>query len=328
MLVDPADHLPSGLVARRWRTSPGGTPDPADVDAMLATACASEVSAIGAPDTTAVDIEEMFGSPGTDHDSSVIVEEAGTTLGFAWVEKDPLLAESWIDPYVFPVREDLLDGLLRYAVAVAHEHRREFPDQPTWQLRSGSFATDALQCSALERVGFQRVRRFWRMRIDLSGTRAESRTLPSGVEIHDAATDPLRGQLYEVETTAFRDHWNHEAVRPYDQWFAYFDLPYLDPGGWWLLTVDGVPAASCILDDSRRDIGEGYVRSLGVLREFRGRGLARLLLARAFDYYRDRGYVGVQLGVDSESPTGANHLYESMGMTPHRVIDAWGIPIG
>ena len=91
--------------------------------------------------------------------------------------------------------------------------------------------------------------------------------------------------------------------------------------------MDGVPAAVCILDDSRRDIGEGYVRSLGVLREYRGRGLARLLLERAFDYYRGRGMVGVQLGVDSASPTGANHLYEKVGMTPHRVIDAWSRPI-
>ena len=28
-------------------------------------------------------------------------------------------------------------------------------------------------------------------------------------------------------------------------------------------------------------------------------------------------------GVNCESPTGANHLYESVGMRPHRVIDAW-----
>jgi ribosomal protein S18 acetylase RimI-like enzyme len=81
------------------------------------------------------------------------------------------------------------------------------------------------------------------------------------------------------------------------------------------------------MDDSRLEVREGYVRSLGVLREFRGRGLASLLLQRAFAYYRDRGCVSVSLGVDSASPTGANHLYEKVGMRSHRVIDAWSLPI-
>jgi hypothetical protein len=35
----------------------------------------------------------------------------------------------------------------------------------------------------------------------------------------------------------------------------------------------------------------------------------------------------VQLGVDSESPTGAVRLYERVGMRPLRVIDAWSLPI-
>ena len=68
-----------------------------------------------------------------------------------------------------------------------------------------------------------------------------------------------------------------------------------------------------------------HIGSLGVLREFRGRGLAKLLLQRAFAGYAERGLRGVQLGVDSTSPTGANHLYESVGMRPHRVIDAWAL---
>ncbi len=86
-------------------------------------------------------------------------------------------------------------------------------------------------------------------------------------------------------------------------------------------------AAICIVDDSRADLGDGYVRTLGVARDFRGRGLATLLLEHSFVYYRDRGRRAVQLGVDSESPTGANHLYEKVGMRPLRVIDAWSLPL-
>jgi ribosomal protein S18 acetylase RimI-like enzyme len=326
MSVDATALLPDGLVVRPWRRDAQAVADPRDVQLLLDLVLAAERAAIGETDSTRDDIEEMFASPTTDHDACVVVQDGGDPVAFAWMEYDPTTAESWIDACVLPDRGELLDGLLTYAIAVAKDHRTRVPDAAAWSLRSGSFASDAPLAAALERAGFERVRRFWRMRIDLTTSDIAARPLPSGVEILDARADPLRRTAYDVQTTAFHDHWNH-TTRPYDEWFSFFDKPYLDPGGWWLVTVDDVPAAVCILDDSRRDIDEGYVRSLGVLREFRGRGLGRLLLERAFAYYRGRGMVGVQLGVDSESPTGANHLYESVGMTPHRVIDAWSRPI-
>jgi ribosomal protein S18 acetylase RimI-like enzyme len=60
----------------------------------------------------------------------------------------------------------------------------------------------------------------------------------------------------------------------------------------------------------------GWVATLGVRRAWRGRGIARSLLATAFAEYRRRGKRGVSLGVDAESPTGANRLYERVGMRP------------
>jgi ribosomal protein S18 acetylase RimI-like enzyme len=59
----------------------------------------------------------------------------------------------------------------------------------------------------------------------------------------------------------------------------------------------------------------GYVRILGVQKAWRGRGLARALLLSAFSDYRQRGCLGVQLGVDTGNTTGATRLYESVGMT-------------
>jgi ribosomal protein S18 acetylase RimI-like enzyme len=51
-----------------------------------------------------------------------------------------------------------------------------------------------------------------------------------------------------------------------------------------------------------------------VRREFRGRGYAKALLYRTFAEFWDRGVPRVTLGVDAASPTGATHLYESVGM--------------
>ncbi len=325
--MDLRPLLPDGLTVRRPRLGESGTPVAEDRDAILALCRASEQRAIGDSDTTADEIDEMFTLPMTDLEHTLMVHDGDALVGFVWTECDAATGESWLDVYVGPDRVDVADAFVAFGTGLAREHRAAHPEATSWSLRSGCFVDDAETSGALERGGFERVRRFWRMRVDLDGYDAVAPPLPPGVEILDGLAPERRRTTYEVQSTAFDDHWNH-TTRPFDEWFAFFDQPYLDPEGWWLLTVDGRPAAVCILDDSRREISEGYVRSLGVLREFRGQGLAKLLLLRAFSLYAERGMRGVQLGVDSTSPTGANHLYEAVGMRPHRVIDAWALWLG
>ena len=59
----------------------------------------------------------------------------------------------------------------------------------------------------------------------------------------------------------------------------------------------------------------GWVASLGVRRPWRGAGSgAALLLRRVRASSSAAGMTRVGLGVDAESPTGANRLYERVGM--------------
>jgi ribosomal protein S18 acetylase RimI-like enzyme len=196
-------------------------------------------------------------------------------------------------------------------------------------VRSGCFGTDAVLVEGLESAGFACVRRFYRMRIDLTVADLPdvAPPLPDGVRLVVARTDEERRRLYAVQQASFADHWNH-TDRSYEEYLEHSDgKGGDDPDGWWLLEVRGVPAGVCILDETRADLGDGNVRTLGVAREFRGRGLAQLMLNRAFVHYRDRGRSGVQLGVDSTSPTGADHLYRKVGMQVVREIDAWAHPL-
>ncbi len=325
-------RLPDGLAARpaRYRDDGSGpVGDPADLDAVLTLVRACETVTIGEQDSTRDEVEEMFRSPITDRLTTTMVHDGDTLVGFVWVECDPTGGNTWIDVYVDPPRPDLVGAFIDFGRAVARAHRAAASGSTTWRLRSGSYAQDVALASAFEHHGLTRVRRFWRMRIDLTsaGLPSSEPPLPDEVAILDGCTEPVRRTLFETESAAFADHWDH-VERPYEEWLDYVTARAgNDPDGWWLLTVGGAPAAVCIIDESRAETGDGYIRSLSVLREFRGRGLAKLLLRRAFVRYRDRGRLGVQLGVDSESPTGANHLYESVGMRPHRVIDAWEIPI-
>ena len=58
-------------------------------------------------------------------------------------------------------------------------------------------------------------------------------------------------------------------------------------------------------------------------REARGRGIGEALLRRSFVKFYELGKLGAQLVVDSESSTGANRLYERVGMTAQPRFANW-----
>ena len=75
------------------------------------------------------------------------------------------------------------------------------------------------------------------------------------------------------------------------------------------------------------EVGSSYVSMLGVLPQFRGRGLGRALLLTAFAEAARRGRTSVRLGVDTENGTGAPALYAGVGMTPVETIEAYEQPL-
>jgi ribosomal protein S18 acetylase RimI-like enzyme len=58
----------------------------------------------------------------------------------------------------------------------------------------------------------------------------------------------------------------------------------------------------------------GYIYDLGVRPAWRKRGIALALLHHTFAEFHRRGYVAVELDVDSQSLTGALRVYERAGM--------------
>jgi ribosomal protein S18 acetylase RimI-like enzyme len=79
----------------------------------------------------------------------------------------------------------------------------------------------------------------------------------------------------------------------------------------------------CLGDESKADEGGGFVRTLGVSRPARGRGVARALLRTAFAEYQGRGRAFVQLAVDAGNTTGATRLYVGVGMRAVTTIDTY-----
>ncbi len=326
----PADPtLPPGHAVRAVAYGPDGTVSDADLDVVTAVVHRSEQRVLGGPDTTRAEVQEMLTTPDVVRSESYVVQAAGRVVAGGWIEADAASRELWCETYVDPGHADaerLRAALVERAMA---RGRAVVGDREGWRLRAGAYEAEADYRTALTERGYTLLRRFWRMEIasDSPDVPAVMPDLPPGVTIDTGEDDAHRRALYEVDQVAFLDHWNF-APRSYDE---VWERVRAEAGArgeyWWLLRVAGDPAGLCMLNESRLDAGELYVANLGILPDYRRRGLARLLLQRAFVTARDAGLAGASLHVDAASPTGATRLYQSVGMRAALVIDSFELAV-
>ncbi len=168
--------------------------------------------------------------------------------------------------------------------------------------------------------GYRHVRSFYRMAIELDDAPPVEPDWPEGVEVRTFRPGDDDRATYEAMEEAFQDHWGH-GRREFEDWrHRRLERPGFDPSLWHLAVADGrvVGASLC---DIHGD--ENWVSTLGVVREWRGRGLGMALLRHSFVEFHCRGGRRVVLGVDAESLTGATRLYERAGMHVDRQYDRY-----
>lgn len=188
------------------------------------------------------------------------------------------------------------------------------------RLLSGGWKSQDAVLAELQRRGFRLTRTSFRMAIDLDEPSPDPEW-PAGIEPRAFRPGDER-VFYELHQETFADTWE-PIEETYEEWAHQFLVPeVLVPELWTLAVADGEPVGLALCHPHAVDPELGWVRLLGVHRSARGRGLGRALLLRAFAQFRSRGLKRVGLGVDGESPTGANALYESVGM---RVVSQFAI---
>ncbi|WP_344179813.1 GNAT family N-acetyltransferase [Kribbella lupini] len=158
------------------------------------------------------------------------------------------------------------------------------------------------------------------MRIDHTGPIAVPKP-PAGVTLTEGLYDEeTRREAYAVLADGFADQ-QADAMPPYDEWTA-------DRSRVALAALDGNPVAAIVTEDTYAETEHcGYVGRLAVLPEARGRGLGRFLLQHTFATDAAAGLAGTMLDVDSNNPTPALGLYESVGLRTLRVSDDWSLEI-
>lgn len=180
------------------------------------------------------------------------------------------------------------------------------------RLLSGAWSSSPDVLRELERRGFGLVRHSLRMQIDLAGE-IPSPEWPDGIEVRTYRDGDAR-LFYDLEQETFADSWepDNDTFEEWSHWLL--QPPAFVPDLWFLAHVNGEPAGFSVCHPRPASVALGWVRLLGVRRPWRRRGLGRALLLHAFSEFRARGFERVGLGVDATSLTGANVLYDRVGM--------------
>jgi mycothiol synthase len=140
--------------------------------------------------------------------------------------------------------------------------------------------------------------------------------MPAGLEIRPVKREHLR-QIFDATNEAFRDHW---GARDYSE--AQYQLQMEDKDfhpELWKVAWEGDQVAGAIHNFVDSDENEEYKRKRGYTediitrRPWRKQGLARALLVRSMQMFKEMGFTETALGVDSQNTSGAFRLYEGVG---------------
>ncbi len=263
-------------------------------------------------------------------DTLVAVLPDGRVIGYGEVEDvEPphVRAGSWIRVHPefqgFGLEEQLLDWIERRALRTVDKaplHARVI-------LTQGVSDEDKTMQALFERRGFQLVRHFWRMVIDLESD-IPVPAWPQGVHVRTLVLEEDLEAMVRAFRDSFCDHWGHvempfeDELKQWSHWIH--NDPEFDESLTFLAIANGeiVALASCDPRDTE-DQATGHVAILGVTRAWRRRGIALALLHHVFREFKTRGQARVSLGVDAASLTGAVRLYEAAGMKMSRQFNAF-----
>jgi mycothiol synthase len=140
--------------------------------------------------------------------------------------------------------------------------------------------------------------------------------LPDGIEIRPVLPEHHRA-IFDADDEAFLDHWGHREVGEED-FRRLFALPDLDTR-LWSVAWDGDEVVGSVQtfvwrkENETLGVRRGWLERISVRRPWRRQGVARALIVDALERLRAIGMDEAMLGVDSENPTGALPLYESLG---------------
>lgn len=290
----------------------------------------------GANDT---DFDEMmvdWTSPGVNLDelARVVENQQGKIIGYVevWDISEPHVVKyTWGCMHPDAWDEDVFRAMMSWAEKRSRERIALAPEGTKVVMNQGMSNLDIRKKKALEAYGYQNVRNFFRMVIDLNQMPPEPQ-IPEGLTIVPINMDKELRPTLEAMEEAFSDHWGHvphSVDEQMGQWQHYIqESKDFDPSVWFLAKDGDEIAGVCRCSNKlTEDPDMAWVSQLCVRRPWRRRGLGMAMLQHAFGEFYRRGKQRVGLGVDATSLTNATQLYERAGMHVARQYDTYSFEI-
>ena len=301
--------LDTGLVLRpvEWR-------DLEAVAQLIYDVCAADGDTSVA--VTPEELRHEWENPGfeLERDAFLVETGDGRVVGFEEFSNTHKHAVLGTDGYVHPdfKGRGIGTALLRATEKRAREERLLAEPDVRISLRSTQDNHDSAGHDLHRNEGYQPLRYHWRMEIVLNEPPQEPK-LPQGIELRPFVKGEQDVAVWNAQNESFRDHWGSHDVTLEEWRRSRFDDPEFDPS-LWKIAWEGNEVAGISLNRYR--MGIGWIRTLGVRRPWRKRGLGEALLLHSFAEFYRRGKKTIGLGVDAQNPTGATRLYQKAGMYP------------
>ena len=296
----------------------------------LFNACSQKL--FGWNDTTLDELMNDWTSPGINVTETIrVLENAqGEIVGYidVWDNTKPhVIKYIWGVLHPDAWDKNLYQQMLSWAEKTARNRVNLAPEGARVIMKQGTSVKDISRKEAMEAFGFDLVRHFYRMQIDLDEQPLEP-SVPDGIVITPIEMETELQDAILAMDDAFKDHWGHVET-PADellpQWEHYLENDKDFDPTLWFLAKDGKQIAGVCRCSNKlaEDPDMGWINQLCVGKPWRRKGLGMALLLTAFDEFHKRGKQRVGLGVDASSLTNATRLYEKAGMHVSQQYDTY-----
>ncbi len=276
-----------------------------DAAAVTAIVAACEASLYGRSDYAQTDLEDEWLELDLEHNTRV-VRDGDRVVGYGALHE---LGALWrVEGYVDPAAAGR--GIGRTIAAGLEE---EAAGRGAHRVQNSVLEADSAACSLLESLGYQAVRVFRELRIELD-TRPSAPEWPDGLRVDRFDPDRDAVAFHAAHQEAFADHWDF-TPRDFETWSnSHLAGERFDPTLWCVIRDgDEIAAGTICTGDT---YGGGFIHVLFTRRPWRKRGVGAALLSDSFGRFWARGEHSIGLSVDAANDTGAFRLYERAGMSP------------
>jgi mycothiol synthase len=328
MIAQALTELPA-LAGYTFRPMQGESDLPSMVDIVNASKAADGVSYV-----TTVEIQTTFYRTLTNCDPQrdmIMVEDSAGPVAHA---RTFWLKEKKRDAYMHMVganvhpdhrRRGLGTAILHWLEARAREVAVEqgHPSPAEAYFQAFVYGKERARAALLERHGYRPVRFFYEMeRPNLDDI--QDAPLPAGLEVRPVRPEHMRA-IWDANLEAFSDHWGEPEMTDSD-YQRFLTNPVEHQPDIWKVAWDKASneVVGMVLgyinhaENATFNRKRGWTENICVRKPWRKLGVARALIAENLRELKARGMESAALGVDTDNPTGALRVYESMGF---RAVD-------